>query len=211
MLWVPGESQASDMTDKKPTKQAIDNPHASGTDACLCDTSPTGFGVRARPSGAKTFILTYRSGGGRSARKQRYSIGKHGTLTLVSQCDVVWKRGVQPTSCRLFALRCRVPPPCTGGSSRPPVLHVCSLFGQHPDHERMAGLRKKSPPLQASRRGWNGEGSMKKLIIAVAATIALSACAEPSERLDHQQWKVARCMDTGTKSLTECRAWAAAN
>jgi hypothetical protein len=53
--------------------------------------------------------------------------------------------------------------------------------------------------------------ALKTLIIAVAATITLSACAEPSERLDHQQLKVARCMDTGTKSLTECRAWAAAN
>lgn len=70
------------MTDKKLTKQAIDNLQAGHNDAYLWDTSPRGFGVRARPSGAKTFIFAYRAGGGRSARKQRYTIGKYGTLTL---------------------------------------------------------------------------------------------------------------------------------
>jgi len=70
------------MTDKKLTKQAIDNLQAGDNDAYLWDTSPRGFGVRARPRGAKTFIFAYRTGGGRSANRQRYTIGKYGTLTL---------------------------------------------------------------------------------------------------------------------------------
>ncbi|QOZ29611.1 hypothetical protein XH93_09240 [Bradyrhizobium sp. CCBAU 51753] len=35
-----------------------------------------GFGVRARPTGAKSFIIVYRAGSGRTAPVRRFTVGK---------------------------------------------------------------------------------------------------------------------------------------
>jgi hypothetical protein len=70
------------MTATKLTKHQIDTQQPSTKDLYLWDTSPPGFGVRVRPSGAKTFIYSYRAGGGRSARKSRHTIGRYGKITL---------------------------------------------------------------------------------------------------------------------------------
>jgi len=66
----------------KLTKHQIDAQQPSAKDLYLWDTSPPGFGVRVRPSGAKTFVYSYRAGGGRSARKSRHTIGRYGKITL---------------------------------------------------------------------------------------------------------------------------------
>src|SRR5262245_20301573 len=66
----------------KLTKHLIDAIVPGNKDQFLWDSSPLGFGVRVRPTGAKTFIYSYRPGGGRSARKVRYTIGRYGTVTL---------------------------------------------------------------------------------------------------------------------------------
>src|SRR5260221_7881745 len=63
----------------KITKRAVDAlaPGAGG-DTFLWDDAIAGFGVRCRPSGRKTYVLKYRTEGGR----QRWlSIGDHGILT----------------------------------------------------------------------------------------------------------------------------------
>ncbi|WP_295135009.1 Arm DNA-binding domain-containing protein [uncultured Reyranella sp.] len=70
------------MKSKKLTKQQIDSVQPSAKDVYLWDTSPPGFGVRIRSSGAKTFIFSYRPGGGRSASKKRHTIGRYGKITL---------------------------------------------------------------------------------------------------------------------------------
>lgn len=70
------------MKSKKLTKQQIDSVQPSSKDVYLWDTSPPGFGVRIRSSGAKTFIFSYRPGGGRSASKKRHTIGRYGKITL---------------------------------------------------------------------------------------------------------------------------------
>jgi len=69
------------MTDKL-TKHQIDGAQPGARDIYLWDTAPRGFGVRIRPTGTKTFIFTYRAGGGRSARKERFTIGVYGNITL---------------------------------------------------------------------------------------------------------------------------------
>ena len=46
------------------------------------DDRLTGFGVRVQPSGAKTFVVNYRSGsGGRSAPNKRVTLGRFGRIT----------------------------------------------------------------------------------------------------------------------------------
>jgi integrase len=66
----------------KLTKHQIDAVQPTTNDVYLWDASPLGFGVRVRPTGTKTFIFTYRAGGGRSARKSRHTIGRYGKITL---------------------------------------------------------------------------------------------------------------------------------
>jgi hypothetical protein len=66
----------------KLTKYIIDSQQPDISHVFLWDTSPRGFGVRVRPTGTKTFVYSYRAGGGRSSRKRRYTIGRYGNLTL---------------------------------------------------------------------------------------------------------------------------------
>ena len=63
----------------KLNKRLIDSIAAADKDVVVWDESLTGFGIRAKPSGAKSFIVQYRNKNGRS---RRLSIGQAGKLTL---------------------------------------------------------------------------------------------------------------------------------
>ena len=65
----------------KITKRAVDALMASaGTEeVILWDDQIKGFGIRARAGGAKTYILHYRAGKGRTAPLRKVTIGKHGS------------------------------------------------------------------------------------------------------------------------------------
>lgn len=64
----------------KITKRAVDALAAPESgDTVLWDTEVKGFGVRVRASGAKTYVLHYRAGSGRSAPLRKFTIGKHGS------------------------------------------------------------------------------------------------------------------------------------
>jgi hypothetical protein len=64
----------------KITKRSVDTLATKGLpEVVLWDTELKGFGVRARSSGAKTYILHYRPGGGRSALLRKLTIGRHGS------------------------------------------------------------------------------------------------------------------------------------
>lgn len=63
----------------KLNKRLIDSTAATDKDVVIWDESLTGFGLRAKPSGAKSFIVQYRNKNGRS---RRLSIGQAGKLTL---------------------------------------------------------------------------------------------------------------------------------
>jgi Site-specific recombinase XerD len=60
----------------KITKEAVD---ALARGAVLWDTNVRGFGIRCRDGGAKTYIVQFRAGSGRSAPVRKYTIGKHGS------------------------------------------------------------------------------------------------------------------------------------
>ncbi|WP_136661670.1 site-specific integrase [Nitratireductor sp. XY-223] len=63
----------------KLTKPLITALNPTDREVVLWDDSLPGFGVRAKPSGAKTFIVQYRNQSGRS---RRLSVGKLGKVTL---------------------------------------------------------------------------------------------------------------------------------
>ena len=47
-------------------------------DVFLWDVDVKGFGLKVSPAGSKVYLVQYRLGG-REARTQRYTIGKHGS------------------------------------------------------------------------------------------------------------------------------------
>jgi hypothetical protein len=65
----------------KITKRSVDalKPATDGTEAMLWDTELKGFGVRVQGGCAKSYILHYRAGTGRTAPLRKLTIGRHGS------------------------------------------------------------------------------------------------------------------------------------
>ena len=68
---------------------------SAGTEeVILWDDQIKGFGIRARAGGAKTYILHYRAGKGRTAPLRKVTIGKHGSPwtpeTAKTEANVCW-------------------------------------------------------------------------------------------------------------------------
>jgi len=61
----------------KLTKRAVDAAKPHDTDYFLWDDEVSGFGLRVLPSGKKSYLIQYRTGG----RSRRVSLGRHGTMT----------------------------------------------------------------------------------------------------------------------------------
>ena len=63
------------------TKRTVENLQPADKPWIAWDARLIGFGVRVQPSGAKAFIINYRTGsGGRKARNRRIAIGRCGHL-----------------------------------------------------------------------------------------------------------------------------------
>lgn len=63
------------------SKRVVDTLEATGSEYFVWDADLIGFGIRVRESGAKTFVVKYRAGVGRSAPTRRLTIGSVGKLT----------------------------------------------------------------------------------------------------------------------------------
>ena len=63
------------------TKRTIDALQSSGSEFTLWDNAISGFGVRVRPTGAKSYVVVYRAGAGRGAPVRRYTIAAIGKIT----------------------------------------------------------------------------------------------------------------------------------
>jgi len=85
-MWVPGGyrnlSRPFAMPTRKLTQAMVDRLTAlpDGGDLWVWDAKLSGFGVRVRPSGRKSWVYTYRAGG-RTAKKRRLVLGDD-SLTL---------------------------------------------------------------------------------------------------------------------------------
>ena len=64
------------------TKKIVDAATAGEGERFIWDEDLTGFGLRVRAGGSKTFVAQYRAGGGRSGASRRYTIGRYGVLTV---------------------------------------------------------------------------------------------------------------------------------
>jgi integrase len=62
-------------------KRSVDALEAREERYSVWDTEIAGFGVRVAPTGRKTYVLKYRTGGGRAGRVRWGIIGQHGTVT----------------------------------------------------------------------------------------------------------------------------------
>jgi integrase len=69
------------MTAQRITKRAVDTLQSKGSEFTLWDETVSGFGVRVRPTGAKSYVVVYRAGAGRGAPVRRYTIAAVGKIT----------------------------------------------------------------------------------------------------------------------------------
>jgi integrase len=69
------------MLSRRITKRTVDALKSHGKEFTIWDDSVTGFGVRVRPSGAKSYVVVYRAGSGRGAPVRRYTIAAIGKIT----------------------------------------------------------------------------------------------------------------------------------
>src|SRR3569833_2019517 len=63
----------------KITKQRVESLNPGGDDPFIWDSTLKGFGVRVAKSGERSYLVQYRTAGGRAGRTQRVLIGKHGS------------------------------------------------------------------------------------------------------------------------------------
>jgi integrase len=62
------------------TKRTVDALQATGREFTAWDDAVSGFGVRVRPTGAKSYVVVYRAGAGRGAPVRRYTIAAVGKI-----------------------------------------------------------------------------------------------------------------------------------
>ena len=69
------------MADLRITKRVVDQLTPQPNEFTVWDGKMPGFGVRVRPTGAKSYVVVYRAGSGRSAPVRRYTITSVGKIT----------------------------------------------------------------------------------------------------------------------------------
>jgi hypothetical protein len=69
------------MTVQRITKRVVDALLSNDREFTLWDDAVSGFGVRVRATGAKSYVVVYRAGAGRGAPVRRYTIAAVGKIT----------------------------------------------------------------------------------------------------------------------------------
>ena len=69
------------MATQRITKRVVDGLKARESEYAIWDAQMPGFGVRVRPTGAKSYVVVYRAGSGRGAPVRRYTVAKVGKIT----------------------------------------------------------------------------------------------------------------------------------
>lgn len=79
-----GSPREAQMADLRITKRVVDRLTPRPNEFTIWDGKMPGFGVRVRPSGAKSYVVVYRAGSGRGAPVRRYTIAGIGRITPAS-------------------------------------------------------------------------------------------------------------------------------
>jgi integrase len=69
------------MAGQRITKRLVDSVAPTGAEFTIWDCDLAGFGLRVRPSGARSYVITYRAGHGRKAPVRKLTIGAVGKLS----------------------------------------------------------------------------------------------------------------------------------
>lgn len=124
----------------KLTKRIVDAlQHDRGRDVFVWDTEVRGFGIRAKPSGTKTFLIQYRNA---ERRTRRLVIGQFGVLTVDLARDLAKKKlasvvdGGDPSAERRAARE---------GMT---VAEVCDWYLEEAEARRLLGRNRR--PIKAS-------------------------------------------------------------
>ncbi len=64
------------------TKRTVDATKPGSARFMIWDSELAGFGLRVEPTGRKTFIARYRTGGGRAGTLRQATVGRYGTVTV---------------------------------------------------------------------------------------------------------------------------------
>ncbi|MEF2549720.1 integrase arm-type DNA-binding domain-containing protein [Aurantimonas sp. E1-2-R+4] len=102
--------------------------------AFLWDRETRGFGVRALPSGLKSYVLQYRAPTGRS---RRINIGRHGVLTVEQARNIAREK--------LVAVSKGTDPADVNKASRVArsVAEICDWFTENAESGRILGRRRR--------------------------------------------------------------------
>jgi integrase len=68
------------MAGQRITKRIVDSLRARDNEYAVWDAQMPGFGIRVRPTGAKSYVVVYRAGSGRGAPVRRYTIAGVGKI-----------------------------------------------------------------------------------------------------------------------------------
>ena len=79
--WFRGSFQGRIVATGQITKRLIDGLAPRESEYFVWDSSLSGFGVRVQATGAKSYVVKYRAGSGRSAPTRRLTLAKAGTIT----------------------------------------------------------------------------------------------------------------------------------
>jgi len=111
----------------KLTKRFVENLAVDGKDYIVFDSEVNGFGIRVMPSGKKSYVVQYRSGG----RTRRMVIGRHGTVTS----DEARKEAIR----RLGEVARGDDPSLQRGERRraPTVAYLCDRFMEEHANQKL--------------------------------------------------------------------------
>jgi integrase len=76
---------------KRITKQVVDGLKAESAEYFQWDAEQRGFGIRVRPSGAKSYVVKYSAGSGRGAPTRRMTVAQVGKVTPEQARDLAKK------------------------------------------------------------------------------------------------------------------------
>lgn len=180
----------------KLTKRQIENATCDENKAnYLWDGSLTGFGVKLLPSGAKRYVVKYRSyGGGRSAKQRWVTIGTHGQIPFdqakehARQILAAVKRGVDPQGERL-AIR-----------GAPKLVDAWEKF----EHEEL--VNKKPATVRDYTSCWERH-IFPKLGNTKAVDVSRSEVSRLHQSLSDTPYLANRTLALLSSLMNRCEAW----